>query len=425
MNSTVREVRVYADWETLRKPCLMGRLTFNRVRGKDLFAFEYDDKWLSSGHVCELDPDLGLFQGLQYLKAPKTNFDIFLDSFPDRWGRVLMRRREAIYADKVGRPTRVLSELDYLLGVYDRQRMGAIRFLEGPNDLFLNADERVATPPWTSLSNLERASLMLERDDKVLNHTEAANWLNQLLAPGSSLGGARPKAGVLDKSGALWIAKFPSRSDDWDMGAWEFTVNSLACEVGLSVPEAKCLKLGSRHHTFLSKRFDRSANGQRLHFASAMTLTGHVDGASATSGTSYLDLADFIIAKGASPVSDLAELWYRMVFNIYVSNTDDHLRNHGFLLDKQGGWLLSPAYDINANPDGDALTLNITEHDNRLEPELALAVAHHFRLNLGDARKRMESIRKSVARWRIVASRNKITRSQQELMASAFRLAER
>lgn len=423
MNALQRQIRVYADWAELSCPNLMGTLAFSRVRGKDVFSFVYADEWLTSGSALEIDPDLRLFSGTQYLKADKPNFGIFTDSSPDRWGRLLMRRREAVYAEKEGRDIRALSELDYLLGVYDRQRLGAIRFQEGSSDRFLNADERLATPPWASLRGLEHASLMLDRDDEKQGGLEA-KWLNMLLAPGSSLGGARPKAGVVDDTGFLWIAKFPSRSDEWDTGAWEFVVHALAREAGLSVPDAKYVKLSSRHHTFLTKRFDRTASGKRQHFASAMTLTGSIDGADASSGASYLELADLIMRKGASALTDLAELWGRLVFNLCVCNTDDHLRNHGFLLVGQDGWRLSPAYDLNANPDGDALTLNITENDNRLALELAMEVTESFRLKISDARKRMKEIRKAVGRWRGVASSIGISRAEQDRMAPAFRLAE-
>lgn len=423
MNPLQRQIRVYADWAALGRPQLMGTLAFSRVRGKDVFSFVYAEDWLKSGYALEIDPDLRLFSGMQYLRTDKPNFGIFLDSSPDRWGRLLMRRREAIYAENEGRGIHSLSELDYLIGVYDRQRMGAIRFQEGASDRFLNADERLATPPWASLRGLEHASLMLDRDDEKQGGQEA-KWLNMLLAPGSSLGGARPKAGVVDEAGSLWIAKFPSRSDEWDTGAWEFVVQALAHDAGLSVPDAKYVKLSSRHHTFLTKRFDRTSSGQRLHFASAMTLTGSIDGADASSGASYLELADFIIRKGASASDDLAELWGRLVFNLCVSNTDDHLRNHGFLLVGQDGWRLSPAYDVNANPDGDALTLNITENDNRLALELAMAVAESFRLKITDARKRMKDIRKAVGRWRAAASHIGISRAEQDRMAPAFRLTE-
>lgn len=422
MNALQRQIRVYADWTESSCPHLMGTLGYSRVRGKDVFSFVYADAWLAGGRALEIDPDLRLFSGTQYLKPDKPNFGVFTDSSPDRWGRMLMRRREAVHAEKEGRDIRSLSELDYLLGVYDRQRMGAIRFQEGSSDRFLNADERLATPPWASLRGLEHASLMLDREDGKPGGSEA-KWLSMLLAPGSSLGGARPKAGVVDEAGCLWIAKFPCRSDEWDTGAWEFVVHALARDAGLSVPDAKYVKLGSRHHTFLTKRFDRTSSGRRRHFASAMTLTGSIDGADASSGASYLELADLIIRKGAAASADLAELWGRLVFNLCVSNTDDHLRNHGFLLVGQDGWRLSPAYDVNANPDGDALTLNITEGDNRLALELAMAVAEAFRVESAAARIRMEEIRRAVGRWRAVASHVGISRAQQDRMAPAFRLA--
>jgi len=423
MTTTQRLIRVYADWAGLNGPQCVGVLAFDRVRGKNVFSFEYTADWLSSGRALEIDPDLRLYRGQHYLGADKLNFGVFMDSSPDRWGRLLMRRREAFCAKSEKRPVRPLSEVDYLLGVYDRQRMGAIRFQEGERDEFLTSDQRLASPPWTSLRELEHASLMFEREDEKTGASEL-KWLNQLLAPGSSLGGARPKAGVVDDKDALWIAKFPSRSDMWDMGTWEFVIHGLARRAGLCVPDAQCLKLTSHHHTFLSKRFDRRGDGQRLHFASAMTLTGHIDGTDAAAGASYLELSDFIIRHGTTPSVDLAEIWSRMVFNMCVCNTDDHLRNHGFLLADHNGWRLAPAYDINANPGGDSLTLNITESDNRLDLDLALEVAESFRLKMSEARKRIAEIRKAVSTWRTSASRMGLSRSEQEEMTPAFRLAE-
>jgi len=418
MSSIPRHVRVYADWDELNGPRLMGHLDMDRG-GKEVFSFEYDEAWLSGGLVQQLDPELQLFAGKQYLRDAKQNFGIFLDSSPDRWGRLLMRRREACYARRDRRPEERLTELDYLLGVYDGQRMGAIRFQEGARVCYLNSDEQMATPPWTWLRDLEYASLRFEESD-FQDNEETLKWLNQLLAPGSSLGGARPKAGVVDERGRLWIAKFPSRSDQVDTGAWECVVHELASKAGLRVPEASARTFTSRHHTFLSQRFDRTPAGQRHHFASAMTLLGYSDGASAATGVSYLEVAEFIMRHGAAPEDDLAELWRRIVFNICVSNTDDHLRNHGFILAAKEGWRLSPAYDMNPNPQGDGLTLNITENDNRLDPELALEVAASFHLDLSHAKEMMGVVRHAVKQWRQVATRQKISKAEQEKMALAF-----
>jgi len=424
MSSIPRQVRVYADWDGLNGPCLMGQLAMDRVRGKEVFSFEYCDEWLSMGLAQQLDPELQMFAGKQYLRDAKQNFGLFLDSSPDRWGRLLMRRREACYARRDRRTEERLTELDYLLGVYDGQRMGAIRFQEGALDCYLNSDEQMATPPWTALRDLEYASLRFEESD-LQDDDETLKWLNQLLAPGSSLGGARPKAGVVDERGRLWIAKFPSRSDQVDTGAWECVVHELARKAGLQVPEASARTFTSQYHTFLSRRFDRTPSGQRRHFASAMTLLGYADGASAASGVSYLEIAEFIMRHGATPQADLAELWRRIVFNICVSNTDDHLRNHGFILATKEGWRLSPAYDMNPNPQGDGLTLNITENDNRLDLGLALEVAESFHLELSHAQELLEVVCHAVKQWRQVATRQKISKMEQEKMALAFQQAGR
>jgi len=422
MSELPRQVRVYADWAELRGPRLIGLLSMDRVRGKDIFSFEYDGGWLSEGMAQKLDPELQLFEGKQYLRNAKQNFGIFLDSSPDRWGRLLMRRREACYARRDQRTEKRLTELDYLLGVYDGQRMGAIRFQEGTRVCYLNSDERMATPPWTSLRDLEYASLRYEESD-FHDNEETLKWLNQLLAPGSSLGGARPKAGVVDDQGRLWIAKFPSRSDQADTGAWEIVLHELAQKAGLRVPEAAARTFTTQRHTFLSRRFDRTPAGQRIHFASAMTLLGYADGASAATGVSYLELAEFVMQNGSTPEADLAELWRRIVFNICVSNTDDHLRNHGFLLAAKDGWTLSPAYDMNPNPQGDGLTLNISENDNQLELDLALEVAESFHLKASPAKEMMGTVRRAVKQWRQAAARQKLSKAEQDKMSLAFQRA--
>jgi len=422
VSATTRQVRVYADWARLGGPRRMGLISADRNRGKEVFSFAYDDAWLSGVVAQQLDPDLALFEGRHYLREGRPNFGLFLDSSPDRWGRLLMRRREACYARREGRPERPLSELDYLLGVYDGQRMGALRFQEDGRSGFLNSDEHLATPPLTSLRELEHASLMFEADETGRDD-DALKWINQLLAPGSSLGGARPKAGVVDDQGSLWIAKFPSRRDGVDVGAWEVVVNELARLAGLRVPEVKSQRLTQRRHTYLSRRFDRLPTGERIHFASAMTLLGYADGTDAAAGVSYLELAEFIMRNGVAVAEDLAELWRRIVFNICVSNTDDHLRNHGFLLAPNEGWTLAPAYDMNPNPQGSGLTLNIAGNDNRLDLALAMEVTDLFRLTLSDAQAQMAVIRAAVGRWRQVAARKRISKPEQDKMAPAFQRA--
>ncbi|MBW2465189.1 MAG: HipA domain-containing protein, partial [Deltaproteobacteria bacterium] len=276
--SAQRLIEVFADWSELGGPTLMGHLSAAPARGKEIFSFEYDEAWLASGQHAPLDPTMALYRGPQYPSSGRTNFGVFLDSCPDRWGRVLMRRREAQLARAEGRDERRLLESDYLLGVHDGHRMGALRYrVDGR---FLDDNDELASPPWTSLRELEHASLELERSDAA-SDPEYGLWLRMLIAPGGSLGGARPKASVRDEHGHLWIAKFPSRSDEEDTGAWESVVHGLAGAAGIDVPEAELRVFGPSdgpgrgHHTYLSRRFDRTASGSRIHFASAMTLLEH------------------------------------------------------------------------------------------------------------------------------------------------------
>lgn len=414
----MKEIIVYADWQELPAAMKMGMLRAEQVRGEEIFSFEYDEQWLQSGFAQVLDPDLRLFTGPQYITDEKPNFGIFLDSSPDRWGRTLMKRREALQAREEKRKERRLFESDYLLGVNDISRSGALRFKLNEEGPFLDDNTTFPTPPFSSIRELEHASLRIE-DDDFFEDKEASKWLRLLMAPGSSLGGARPKASVRSPEGHLWIAKFPSKNDDRDQGAWESIVNKLAAEAGVRVTQGMAKKFSQKYHTFLAKRFDRSNSSERIHFASAMTLLDYKDGVNHQDGASYLELVEVIEAYGAQPEEDLLELWKRIVFSICVSNTDDHLRNHGFLLTNRG-WLLSPAYDINPNEQGVGLSLNIDENSNALDLELAKSVAEYFRVNLKAAENFIRSTKKIVNTWRNKADRLGISKAEQELMKSAF-----
>ncbi|HTU58276.1 MAG TPA: HipA domain-containing protein [Polyangiales bacterium] len=397
----------------------VGLLHAAASRGREIFSFEYERAWLESEHAQELDPALRLHRGPQHLRDGHDNFGVFLDSSPDRWGRVLLQRREAQLARREQRPEQRLLELDYLLGVFDDHRMGALRYRMGEG-AFLDDNTELASPPWTSLRALEEASLQLE-DKGSEKNPSYDKWLRMLIAPGRSLGGARPKASVIDNKKRLWMAKFPSRTDDIDIGAWEGVVHTLGLRAGVTLAEARVQRLGSPHHTFLTRRFDRSDQGERIHFASAMTMLQRRDG---EEGASYLELAEVLMAQGAHAARDLEQLWRRIVFAMCVSNVDDHLRNHGFLLEPASGWSLAPAYDLNPVAHGDGLTLNVSETDNAQDLALARDVAKHFRVKAKQAETIIEQVRSAVSCWRDEATRIGIRRSEQDQMASSFRLAE-
>ncbi|MCW3055667.1 MAG: hypothetical protein JWN14_4837 [Chthonomonadales bacterium] len=420
--SAQRIVEVWADGGALGSRKQVGALTVTPARGKEIFAFEYDSVWLKSGPAQVLDPTLRLFSGPQYPSAGKTHFGMFLDSAPDRWGRLLMDRREAQIAREEGRTRQQLRESDYLLGVYDGHRMGALRFRTDPQGAFLDDNREFASPPWTSLRELEHASLEIERQGAEKD-PEYRKWLRMLIAPGGSLGGARPKAGVVDTQGHLWIAKFPSRGDTLDWGAWELVVHRLAKQAGLAVSEAEARTFNTSRHTFLTKRFDRTATGGRIHFASAMTLLERSDGDDASTGASYLELAEFLMKQGAHPNRDLEQLWRRIVFFVCVSNADDHLRNHGFLLENEG-WVLSPAYDMNPDPYADGLKLNISDVENAQDLDLVLEVADYFRVKNQRARSIVEEVTAVVKSWRSLAESFRISSSEIERMEPAFRIAD-
>ena len=414
MVSKEKTIFVYDDF-SMQNPALMGILYVNSLKGGESYSFEYDKEWLKKTSLkITLDPELMPYSGRQY-PFGKTIFGLFSDSSPDRWGRVLMNKRERILAGKEGRKPAKLYDSDYLLGVYDETRLGGIRFKTEPNGAFLSDDKETAAPPWASLRTLEEASRNFENEDTALSE----KWLNQLIRPGSSLGGARPKATVIDPNEQLWIAKFPSKNDENDSGAWEMVTHDLAEICGLHVPEAKLEKFSNLGSTYLVKRFDRILN-KRVHFASAMTLLGKTDGASAEDGTSYLDIAAFIKSYGAQPKRDLIELWKRIVFYMAVSNTDDHLRNHAFIF-AENGWRLSPLYDVNPVPYGDELSLNVDEEDNSINIDLAIQTAVRFGISEADAMTYAKNILSLVQEnWEKRATAYGLSRRLIEEMRPAF-----
>lgn len=411
-----KKIYVFADFLPFQNE-LIGTIYVSQTRGKEFYSFEYEQSWIERGYII-LDPDLQLYKGRQYINDDKNIFGVFADSCPDRWGKKLMKRREEIRAKKILEKPRKLLESDYLLGIYDEARMGGLRFKTDLDGEFLSNDKEYATPPWTSLRELEQASIAFENDETGLNE----KWLKQLLAPGSSLGGARPKASVMAPDGTLWIAKFPSKHDDFNSGAWEMVVHDLAVMCGLNVPEAKVERFSKLGTTFLVKRFDRDG-AQRIHFSSAMTMLGKKDGANATDGSSYLEIASFLKANGASPKRDLKELWKRIVFSMAVSNTDDHFRNHGFIL-SSNGWELAPLYDVNPDIYGEYLSLNVDEDDSSIDFELAIESALYYGIEKKQALEEVDIMSGIVKEnWTILAKKYGISRGEIERMSPAFKEA--
>lgn len=409
-----QEIYVYAHWEGMDIPVLMGILIGQLTRGRRVFSFKYDYKWLSRGYDFILDPDIGFYSGVQY-PNDKDEFGVFLDSMPDRWGRTLLQRREAQNALANNVKSRTLNEIDYLLGVYDKSRMGGLRFKTDPEGPFLNDDKDKSIPPLSSLKELQQAVREYERG---LNLDKMSKWLEILIAPGTSLGGARPKANLIDEEGNLWIAKFPSINDNVDMAAWEYLAYELAIAAGINMMPSKIIKVSGKHHTFLTKRFDRN-KAQRIHFASAMTMTGNIEYTLRDTTASYLDIAEFISMRGALIGENLQQLWRRIVFSVLISNTDDHLRNHGFLLTK-GGWVLSPAYDINPSINRQGLSLNIDNVSNALSVDLSKSVGEYFHLDNQQMEEIINEVQLVVRKWEEIADNIGIARSEQALMRAAF-----
>ena len=386
----------------------------NRLKGRKAFSFEYDREWIASKEQMLLDPDISWYPGTQYSNN-KENFGVFMDSMPDTWGRKLMMRSATQEARDQGKTAPTLYDIDFLLGVFDESRMGALPFKLDPEGPFLDNNKIYPTPHWSNTRELQHAAEIFESDE---DSKDIKKWLDMLIAPGSSLGGARPKANILDDDNHPWIAKFPSKADNIDKGAWEYLAFKLALEAGIEMPESRIEKVSGKHHTFFTKRFDR-LNGERVHFASAMTMTGNNEDTIKDNPASYLDLAEFIQYSGSNNQADLHQLWKRIIFNIAISNTDDHLRNHGFIL-KEDGWRLSPAYDINPSIDKDGLALNIDTSDNALSFQLAKSVGVYFQLDDHQMDEIINEVMTACQNWKKVADQIGISKGEQELMAKAF-----
>lgn len=396
------ELVVHLDAVDLGGDQIVGMLRRAQSRGTSVLSFQFDDEWLAVNPRFALDDVLQMRPGRQYFDTLPGIFD---DTTPDRWGRTLLERDVA----RQGR-ARVLDEWDFLTRVRDEMRMGALRFARAEDGAFVAA-EIPAVPPVARLREIEDEVRLIEAGGI------ADEAVADLVAPGSSLGGNRPKANFRTDDGRLWIAKFPSANDRWDVAAWEFLLNRLAAAAGIATPDTQLLGpfLG-RYRTFAALRFDRVGTGRRL-FASAMTLTGHRDHANA----SYLEIVRAIERYGDANAigQDLAQLFRRVAFNVLVGHRDDHLRNHAFLRDP-GGWRLAPAYDLNPTADLRVHQLAIDERDARPSIDLVLATAAYYRLRDGEARRIVDEVRSVIAPWRQEAKRIDLAPAEIELMEAVF-----
>jgi serine/threonine-protein kinase HipA len=407
MSGSDLEVWLDSDLDEMRR---VGTLSHDRGQVR----FSYDKAWIKDAKAFMLDPDLSLDEQPFFPKPEAGNFGIFLDSSPDRWGQTLMKRLEALHAKDAYEKPRTLYAWDFLIGVQDLTRQGALRFRIEGTDEFLG-DEKMAAPPVTSLRELESVATLLT--SKRIDDLDALRrWLAVLVAPGASLGGARPKANFSEQDGALWIGKFPSRDDDRDIGAWEAVIHTMADKAGIDVPPAKVVRLNNEFHTFCVQRFDRT-EGKRRFYACAMTLLRRDQ----SEGVSYLELAQFLRAAGdpAHVASDLEQLFRRVAFNVAVGNRDDHLRNHGFLLAKEG-WRLSPAFDVNPNIDKAEHVLNIDDSDNRPSLATVLTTAEFYGLTTDRGAAIVEEVVSAVDGWPDQARKAGISGADIEVTAAAF-----
>lgn len=412
----MKKLFVYADFDWLKDIELIGELSHESLRGSETYGFKFADTWLKKHGNLFLSNDLNNYPGQQYTGMNKDIFGCFSDALPDRWGRTLLNRREQIQAMEEKRPIRRLSSFDYLIGIDDFSRMGGFRFKETSDGNFINADKDLRIPPLTNIRDLLFASQEIEKSEEQ-NLLPDKKWLAQLMQPGTSLGGARPKASVIDENKNLYIAKFPSRKDDHDVGLWEHFCHLLANQAGINAAITRTINT-DKHHTLLSHRFDRKEEGKRIHFASAMTLLGLNDGDNASTGHGYLDIVDFIIQNGTDVETNIQELYRRVAFNICIGNTDDHFRNHGFLLTPKG-WTLSPAYDMNPTlNEQQSLLISVSSCESDLN--ILLDACENYMINKETATKIINEVRNAVKSWRTLATRLGIAKREMESFAQKF-----
>ena len=413
----MKRLYVFADFDWLKAPRLVGELSYESLRGSDSYGFCYSDDWLRDYGNLFLSDDLNNYPGPQYTATGKDIFGCFSDALPDRWGRTLINRREQILAKEEKRPVRRLSSFDYLVGIEDYSRMGGLRFKESLEGEYINASEVLRIPPLTDIRELIAASSEIEKSEEE-NHLPERRWIEQLVQPGSSLGGARPKASVIDENKILHIAKFPSRKDDYDTGLWEHFSHLLAKKAGIHAAETRVIFTNDKYHTLLSRRFDRKEDGKRIHFASAMTLLGLNDGDNANTGHGYLDIVDFILQNCTNVEDNLQELYRRVAFNICIGNSDDHFRNHGFLLTAKG-WTLSPAYDMNPTLN-EFQSLLVSSTSNKAELGILLDTCEDYMLNRKIAEKIISEVIEVVKGWREIATRLSISKREMDIFAGVL-----
>ena len=411
------KIYVYADFNWLKKVELVGELSMQSIRGKESYSFEFSKDWLKNYGSIQLSDDINNYTGIQYCQQNNEIFGCFADSLPDRWGRTLILRREQILAMEEKRPVRRLTEFDFLTGIDDYTRIGGFRYKIDRTGEFINTSNKLQIPPITEIKELVRASNEIELSEEK-NTLPQKKWLFQLIQPGTSLGGARPKATIIDENKHLYIAKFPSRNDLYDVGLWEHLSHLLAKESGLNCSESKVIKTGNKYHTLLSKRFDRTADNKRIHYASAMTMLGLKDGCNANTGNGYLDIVNYIIKNCCNVDFNLKELYRRVAFNISIGNSDDHFRNHGFLLTPQG-WTLSPAFDINPSLSKEQ-SLLINSYTAKSDLNILLDSCEEYMLNHNTAKQIIEEVLKGISKWKLLANKINIPQSEQNIFKDRF-----
>ena len=414
----MKKILVYADFDWLKNITLLGELSYKSIRGSDNYGFTFDNEWLIKYGNLFLSADLNNYPGLQYTQPGKDIFGCFSDAFPDRWGRTLLNRREQILATEENRPARRLSSYDYLTGIDDFSRMGGFRFKEHVESDFINKNSLLTIPPIANIKSLFQASQEIEKREES-SQLPDKKWLEQLIQPGTSLGGARPKASVIDENKHLCMAKFPSCKDDYDSGLWEHLCHLLAQKAGINAAHSQVISISEKYHTFLSRRFDRTDSGKRIHFASALTALGLSDGDNASTGHGYLDIVDFIVQNCTDVETTLQELFRRVAVNICIANSADHVRSQGILRTARG-WTLSPAYDMNPTQN-EYQSLLISKSSNEADLSILLNASEDYMLYKTTAAQIISQVVAVVKNWQSLAIRLGITKREMDIFGEVFK----
>lgn len=412
----MKKLYVYADFDWLKDIELIGELGYESILDIDSYSFKFAESWILKYNAINLSDDLNNHPSVQYTQPHKGIFRCFTDVLPDKWGHTLLLHHEQILALEKNKPIHHLSSFDFLTDIDDFFRIGGFRFKETPDGEFINTEKSFRIPPLTDLWELITASKKIEKSEEA-NSLPEKRWITQLVQSASSLGGKRPKSNIVDTDRSIYVAKFPSLKDDYDVELWEHFCHLLAKNAGINAAETMVIATNNKNHTLLSRRFDRTDDGKRIHFASAMTLLDLND-ENDTTQNSYLDIVDFILSNCIDVDTNLRELFRRVAFNICIGNSDDHFRNHGFLLTSKG-WTLSPAFDMNPTSNNHQ-SLLINNNTNKSDLSILFNSCKEYMLTPEVAKEIINDVVEAVKNWQTLANKLGIAKCEINLFKKVF-----